>query len=158
MAARRWGIDSLGAAVAMASRYQPPLRVNIFPAVSPDSPAALSAAFAAAINARDVEGALALWIEDAAILRPDGETVRGREAIGAALHALVDNGVSVEVDVAELYAAGDVALAVGTLTINGTDGDGRPYSQRSQSVVIYTRGSDGEWRLAIDAPWGLPSV
>jgi uncharacterized protein (TIGR02246 family) len=126
--------------------------------MSPDSPAALSAAFATAINGRDVEAALALWIEDAAILRPDGEAVRGREAIGETLHALVDNGASVEVDVAELYAAGDVAVAVGTLTIKGTDAAGAPYEQRSQSVVIYARGADGEWRLAIDAPWGLPSA
>jgi uncharacterized protein (TIGR02246 family) len=125
--------------------------------VSPDSPAALSAAFATAINSRDVEAALALWIEDAAILRPDGQAVRGREAIGEALHALVDNGAGVEVDVAELYAAGDVAVAVGTLTIKGTDSEGAPYEQRSQSVVIYARGADGDWRLAIDAPWGLPS-
>jgi uncharacterized protein (TIGR02246 family) len=132
--------------------------VNIFPTVSPDSPAALSAAFATAINARDIEAALALWIEDAAILRPDGQAVRGREAIGEALHALVDSGASVEVDVAELYAAGDVAVAVGTLTIKGTDAKGASYAQRSQSVVIYSRGADGDWRLAIDAPWGLPSA
>ncbi len=126
--------------------------------VAPDSPAALSSAFATAINARDVEGALALWIEDAAILRPDGQAVRGREAIGAALHALVDNGASIEIEVTELHAAGDVAMALGTLTLSGSDAEGNTYSQQSQSVVIYTRGNDGNWRVAIDAPWGLPSV
>ncbi|MBA3807676.1 MAG: SgcJ/EcaC family oxidoreductase [Solirubrobacterales bacterium] len=121
-----------------------------------DSPAALSAAFAAAVNARDIDAALALWIEDAAIVSPDGQSIRGREAIGAALHALVENDASVEIDVAELYAAGDVALAVGSLTINGADAEGTPYSQQSQSLVIYARGADGAWRVAIDAPWGLP--
>lgn len=124
--------------------------------VAADSPAALSSAFAAAINARDVEAALELWVKDAAILSPDGQEIRGREAIGAALHALVDNGASVEIEVAEIHATGEVAMALGTLTLSGADAAGNAYSQQSRSVVIYTRGSDGGWRVAIDAPWGLP--
>ncbi len=166
MAARRWGIDSLGAAVAMTSRYQPTpsrlrpliLRSLSWRLVSADSPSVLSRDFAAAINARDVDAALALWIEDAAILSPDGQEVRGLQEIAAALHALVDNGASVEVQVSDLYTAGDVAMALGTLTLTGSDADGNAYSQQSQSVVVYTRGSDGAWRVAIDAPWGLPSA
>jgi uncharacterized protein (TIGR02246 family) len=125
------------------------------PAASPED---LSAAFAAAINARDVPAALELWSEDAAILTPDGQALRGRGAIGAALHALVDNGARVQVEVSELFTAGDVALATGTLTLSGSDGEGNLYTQRSQSVVTYLRGADGYWRVAIDAPWGLPSA
>jgi uncharacterized protein (TIGR02246 family) len=125
--------------------------------VAADSPAALASAFAAAINAREVEKALALWIEDAAILGPDGQAIRGREAIGAALHALVDNGASVEIEVAEIHAAGDVAMALGTLTLKGSDAESNAYSHQSQSVVVYTRDADGGWRVAIDAPWGLPN-
>ncbi|MHB8242841.1 MAG: YybH family protein [Solirubrobacteraceae bacterium] len=125
--------------------------------MSADSPEALSTAFAAAVNSGDVEAALELWIEDAAIVRPDGHAVRGREAIGPALHALVDNGASVKVEVSELFTGGDVALATGTLTLSGSGADGTPYTQTSQSVVVYSRGKDGRWRVAIDAPWGLPS-
>ncbi len=125
------------------------------PAASPED---LSAAFAAAINSRDVPAALELWSEDAAILTPDGQALRGREAIGAALHALADNGASVQVEVSELFTAGDLALATGTLTLSGLDGEGNPYTQQSQSVVTYLRGADGYWRVAIDAPWGLPSA
>lgn len=126
--------------------------------MSADSPETLSTAFAAAINSGDVEAALDLWIEDAAILRPDGQAVRGREAIGPALHALVDNGASVKVEVSELFTAGDIALATGTLTLSGAGADGAPYTQTSQSVVVYSRGQDGRWRVAIDAPWGLPGL
>src|SRR5580704_9648259 len=125
--------------------------------MSASSPHALSAAFASAINARDVEGALELWIEDAAILGPDGQAVRGRDAIADALHALVDNGANVQVEVAELFIAGDVALGMGTLTLSGSDSEGSPYTQQSRSVITYLRCPDGYWRVAIDAPWGLPS-
>jgi len=123
------------------------------PAATPED---LSVAFAAAINARDLPAALDLWSEDPAIVQPDGSTVRGRESIASALQALVDNGVTLEISVTGVFAAGAVATAVGTLKLSGSDGDGQPYEQSSQSVVVYTRGADG-WRIAIDAPWGLPA-
>jgi uncharacterized protein (TIGR02246 family) len=124
----------------------------------PTSPEALAEAFGAAINARDVPAALELWIEDAAIVQPDGQMLRGREAVGDALRALVENDVSVEIDVARVFAAADVAIAVGTLTLSGAGADGRPFRQQSRSVVIYARDAQGGWRVAIDAPWGLPSA
>jgi len=120
------------------------------------TPQELSAAFAAAIGAGDVPGALELWLDDATIVQPDGNAVRGRAAIGAALTALLENDVSVDVDVERTFSAGAVAVAVGTLTLSGERADGTPYRQSSRSVVIYERGDDGQWRLAIDAPWGLP--
>jgi len=124
----------------------------------PTSPEALAEAFAAAIGARDVSAALDLWIEDAAIIQPDGHVVRGRPAIGGALEALVGNGVNVEIEVAGVFATSAVALVTGTLTLSGADAGGRPFTQRSQSVVVYARDADGGWRVAIDAPWGLPGA
>ena len=121
-----------------------------------DSPEALSAAFGAAINSGDVAAALELWLEDAAIVQAGGQMVRGREAIGAALQALVRHDVSLEIDVERVFSAGGVAIATGTLTMSTVGEDGEPFTQRSRSVVVYARGSDGRWRLAIDAPWGLP--
>jgi len=125
--------------------------------VPADSPEQLSSEFAAAINGGDIDAALELWIEDALILAPDGAAVRGRDAIGGSLRALIENEAKVSVHIAELFSAGDVALAVGSLTMTGVGSDGQPYEQRSSSAVIYCRGADGGWRLAIDAPWGLPS-
>jgi uncharacterized protein (TIGR02246 family) len=123
------------------------------PATSPEQ---LSAAFAAAIDARDLSAALDLWSEDAAIVAPDGRLTRGREAIAGALQALFDNGVTLHIELGAIYATGDVATAVGTLTLNGTGHDGKPFQQSSSSVVVYSRAPDG-WRIALDAPWGLPA-
>jgi uncharacterized protein (TIGR02246 family) len=124
--------------------------------VPPDTPEALAEAFAAAINAGDAPAAVELWIDDATIVQPDGETVRGKPAVAVALQTLIDNGVRLEIDVANVFVGGDVATVVGALTINGTDGRRGPFAQRSSSVVVYARGPDG-WRIAIDAPWGLPA-
>jgi uncharacterized protein (TIGR02246 family) len=123
---------------------------------SANSPEELSAAFAQALARGDVEGALAMWIKDAAILTAAGEAVRGQEAIGEALRALVDNGTQVEIELVRTLTAGDLALGLGTLTLSGTGAGGAPFHQRSSSAVIYSRGRDGRWRIAIDAPWGLP--
>lgn len=124
----------------------------------PSSPEALSEAFRCAINAGDVPAALELWLEDAAIVQADGQLLRGRDAIGEALRALVENGVRVELDVARVFSAADLAIAVGSLTLSGTGATGEPFEQRSRSVVVSRRDADGSWRLAIDAPWGLPEA
>ena len=133
-------------------------RAQYLPAMAPDSPQAVSAAFAAAMQARDVPGAMALWLEDALMVQADGATVQGRETIEAALRALIDNDIAVDIQLARVFATGDVALGVGTLTMRGADRDGQAFTQRSQSVIVYARAPDGSWRLALDAPWGLPEV
>jgi uncharacterized protein (TIGR02246 family) len=118
------------------------------------SPEMLAAAFAAAVNAGNVPAALELWLDDGAIAQPDGTALRGRAEIERALQALVDNRVALEIELTGTLSAGDVAIVHGTLTLNGTGFDGEPYSQSSDSVVVYRRGPEG-WRIAIDAPWGL---
>jgi uncharacterized protein (TIGR02246 family) len=124
------------------------------PASSPD---ALSSAFTEAINSRDLPAALDLWTDDAAIIGPTGDRASGRAAIAAALQGLLDNGVTVKIDVTSIFAAGDVAVATGSFTARGTGADGEAFSSRSSSVVVYTRTRDG-WRIALDAPWGLPQA
>jgi uncharacterized protein (TIGR02246 family) len=120
------------------------------------SPEAVSEAFAAAINAQDLPRALELWAADATIIGPHGDCTRGRDAIAPALRALVDNEITLQIDIADLYAAGEVAIATGTFTLHGTGGDGHTFTSQSTSVVVYNRTADG-WRIAIDAPWGLPN-
>jgi uncharacterized protein (TIGR02246 family) len=120
------------------------------------TPEELSAAFAAAIASGDIDAALQMWAEDAALVQAGGEALRGREAIGQALRALVDNGIALQIELAHTFTAGDVAVGVGTLTMRGNGHEGEPFEQRSDSIVVYRRGPDGRWRIALDAPWGLP--
>ncbi len=122
-----------------------------------NSPEELAAAFAAALAARDLDAALELWGEEAAIVTATGETVRGRKAIGEALAALIDNGTTVQIELARTITAGEIAVGLGTLTLSGEAHDGTEFSQSSSSTVLYARGSDGRWRIALDAPWGLPA-
>ncbi len=122
-----------------------------------DTPKGLADAFAAAINAGDVAAAVDLWVEDPTIVQLDGTPLRGKAAVQSALQALVENGIRMEIDVASVFVAGDVAMVLGTLMLSGTNGEHVPYSHQSKSVVVYRRGPDG-WRVAIDTPWGLPAT
>jgi uncharacterized protein (TIGR02246 family) len=121
-----------------------------------DSPHALAARFAAAINDGDVAAALELWLDDASLVQADGTALQGRATIAPALQALVDHRIAFRVQLTRLFTAGNIALGLGTLTMSGRNGHGEDFEQASSSVVVYARDSAGTWRIAIDAPWGLP--
>jgi uncharacterized protein (TIGR02246 family) len=120
------------------------------------SPADTSKAFAAAINAGDVPAALELWAEDPLLLHADGQTIAGRQAIESTLEYLVSIGTRLDIQVSRTFETGMAAVGVGTLTMTATTPENRKFEQESQFLVVYTRTSDGPWRLTIDAPWGFP--
>jgi SAM-dependent methyltransferase len=109
-------------------------------------PADVARAFAAAVNGRDLDAALALWSDEALIVSPDGVPTRD---VAAAVAALIENGVTLAIEVEHTYVAGDVATATGTLTMGNS---------ASSFTAVYGRDGDGRWRIAIDAPWGLPAT
>jgi uncharacterized protein (TIGR02246 family) len=124
------------------------------PLVPARSPSELPAAFADAVNRGDLDAAVDLWSPDAVMVSASGEPIEGLGAVRGALQALIGSGVKIRIEVASMHASAGVALASGTLTITSPDG----FSQSSDSVVAYERGEDGGWRIAIDAPWGLPGL
>jgi ketosteroid isomerase-like protein len=93
-----------------------------------------------------------LWERDACIVGPDGAVLaRGHDGLAAVLGAMIEHGTRFEAEVLDVCTAGEVALLTGQLTLTAPDGT----AQRSRSLVVHRRGADGEWRIAIDAPWGL---
>jgi uncharacterized protein (TIGR02246 family) len=117
----------------------------------------ISEQLAAAVNAGAIQEALELWEPDAKLIFSDGSEVCGREAIGAVLQSLLDNGAKVEIDLRTLHQTATTALASGTLTIRHRQPGGETFTQSSDSLVVYRRGEDGYWRVAIDFPWGIPT-
>lgn len=120
------------------------------------SPADLPASIAAAVHAGDARRAAGLWTRDAALIGADGQVLKGAEAIAEALQSLIANGARLDIQLVRLFVAGDVAIATGRLTVSVEDGEGANHSHSGDSIVVYRRGEDGAWRVAIDAPWGLP--
>jgi uncharacterized protein (TIGR02246 family) len=117
------------------------------------SPEAVAQAFAAAINSGDLQGALELWLDDAVFVPADGVPLQGKDALHGVLGALVENGARMRIEMEGCHVAGPAAVGYGTLSFT-TPSDENGSSTRF--TAVYARDPDGSWRIAIDAPWGLP--
>ena len=103
-------------------------------------------AFATAILAGDAGSAAAGYTDDAYVLAPDAETVRGREDIRAFWQGLIESGIqNVRISTGEVASSGDLAYAVGTIEVTGADES----TEHSRYVLVFRRVS-GEWRLHLD--------
>jgi len=60
-----------------------------------------------------------------------------------------------ESEVQHVIQVGDVALYLGRWMLRGTDPGGQPLIMGGESTDILRRQPDGEWRIAVDNPWGF---
>ena len=117
-------------------------------------PYAVVKAMGERLSAGDVDGALALYADDATFaVRPD-EVVRGGDAIHAALARFAALRPEMEGEKVKVLEAGDTALVVNRWTLRGTTPDGEPLEMAGTSADVLRRQDDGRWLVAIDDPWG----
>jgi uncharacterized protein (TIGR02246 family) len=112
-------------------------------------------ALARAINARDLEAALACFAPGAALVGSDGNAAQGEAAIRSRLSGLVSVAARVEIELSGVLIASDTALAHERWTISY--GAQRSNAPRSTSPTLVLRLTEGEWRVAIACPWGQPA-
>lgn len=117
-------------------------------------PEAVIDRFAELIGAGDVEGALALYEEDAVFLPEPGRLERGREAIHAALKRFAALGPAITGEIERTVVAGDTALVINAWTLAGTAPTGEPVRMAAKSADVLHRRQDGSWGILIDDPWG----
>lgn len=158
-AAGRWGIagrhDFTLSAIGAHTAQSP---AGKFEAMRAGSPREVAQALAEAISGGDAQGARELWSEDAIVIAPDGSQTVGREAIGRILEQLVASETTMRIELHTIHATQGTAVALGTLTLIAPSLEGGPpLISRGDSLVIYTRGSNGAWRISIDCPWGMPA-
>ena len=83
---------------------------------------ATNAQFMAAVSQGDAAGVAACYTEDAQFMPPNGEIVRGREAIQEAMQGLIDAGIKgILLETVEVEGHGDTAYEVGKGTLTGED-------------------------------------
>jgi uncharacterized protein (TIGR02246 family) len=104
----------------------------------------------AADNARDLEGVMASYAEDAILMPPGEAPVQGRAAIRPRYEALFrDFDPAIEPHVEEVCVSGGVAWVRGRnggrLVPRGGDGTARELDD--VYLMLLARGDDGAWRI-----------
>lgn len=99
-----------------------------------------------AISQDDAAGVAACYTEDAQLLPPNEEAVRGREAVQAWFQGAIDAGLDARLEIQELEVYGDTGYEVGKATIMGPDGQ---TIDDSKYIVIWKKVGDA-WKLHRD--------
>jgi ketosteroid isomerase-like protein len=118
-----------------------------------DSPDGVIRRFSALLNARDVDGALALYEPEAAFAAEPGRWATGVEEICAALERFAALEPELDGEIESVREAGGVALVVNRWSLRGRGPEG-PVEMGGRSADVLRRQSDGSWRVLIDDPWG----
>ena len=120
-------------------------------------------AWSEAAASRDVEKVLSFWTDDASVFPPGQPPVVGKEALRRYVtggFALPGFSIQWETSTFEVSAAGDIAHGVGTNVVTVNDPKGNVITERGRAVTVWRKGTDGQWRCAVDiwnAGPGVPS-
>jgi ketosteroid isomerase-like protein len=120
------------------------------------APAASLQAFLEALNQGNLGAVAACLCRDARLITGDRTAVSGREDIGRILAQLIDSRALLALDNEALTEAAEVALLTAGLTTDTPRPEGVIHTQHSDLTAVL-RLIEGEWKLAILAPWGQPS-
>ena len=107
----------------------------------------------AASEGRDVERILSFWTDDAVVLPPDLPAIVGK----AALRQYVESSLQVpgfritwSTDEAVLSSDGQFAYLLVNNAVTMHDPTLASVTTKGRAVTIWQRGTDGEWRCAVD--------
>ncbi len=103
-------------------------------------------AWEAALNAKDIDGIVALYTSDARLLPPNAEMATGGAAIAATFGGMIDAGVGGELTSIDTGVSGDVGYDVGTYLLR-VDGE---VVDTGKFIETFQRCDDGVWRINND--------
>ena len=110
-----------------------------------------------AFKTQDAELLANVFRPDGALLRLNGDVVRGREAIrermGSAMQRLGPADVSITT--LNVWVIDDLAHEYGAYTYTWQDEDGQPEHDAGHYLVVWQKQVDGTYRIATDL--GLPN-
>jgi ketosteroid isomerase-like protein len=115
------------------------------------SPRLACAALKRALGDGDIDAAAGCFAPDACLIAPDGTAVHGEGAIRTRLAELIASSAEIEIELAGVLAAGDIALAHERWSFRSEEAQG---SSEASHPTLVLRRVGAEWKLAIAAPWG----
>ena len=113
---------------------------------------ASNAEFVAAMKRGDAAALAALYTEDAIVLPPNSDMIRGRAAIRKFFADFLGSTkvTAAEITTQEVFVSGATAYEVGTNRL-AMQAAGQPaVTDRGKYLVVWQRGPDGRWRVHRD--------
>lgn len=117
-----------------------------------DPPVDTPLAFVRALSVGDLEMATACFARDGCLITPDQTAVHGRDRIRPVLAQLIACGVEVKVERSNAVRASGTLITRERWTIR--IGSGGMQNERVCDPTLVLRQVEGQWKLAIAAPWG----
>lgn len=122
------------------------------PATEPEQ---LHRLFEKAFNAADLDGLMALYEPDAALVPQPGVVAEGLDAVREALVWFLDRKGTIRLDTKLVLQVGDLAYLANRWSLaGGTMPDGSPAELGSATAEVARRQADGTWLYVIDNAWG----
>jgi uncharacterized protein (TIGR02246 family) len=119
------------------------------------NPEDLDRLFAGALNTGNIEELMTLYEPRASLMPAPGKIVSGADAIRDALQDFLDGKPKMSLSPRVVAKTADLALTTSKWELTMTGPDGKPTQMSGQSVEVSRRGADGNWRFAIDLPFGV---
>lgn len=118
-----------------------------------------NAKFGEAVRKGDGAEIAALYTDDATLLPPDSDMIKGRGGIEAfwkgGLQMGIKEAVLTSVDVS---GGGDFAYEIGRFALKIQPEGQEPVEQKGKYVVVWKKTSDGAWKLHVDIWNSGPAV
>jgi len=104
-----------------------------------------------AFSSGDTAAVAAFYTENAAVLPPNGQMIRGRKAIEDFWKGAMAMGVrSIQLTTLDVESSGDLAYEIGNATLEIQPQGGSASTDTVKYVVVWKRGADNSWKLAAD--------
>ena len=107
-----------------------------------------------AINAGDLDAAVALYEPEASFVPAPGQAITGTEAIREVMTGFIAMKPKLTIQVPKVVQVGDIALLYSEWSVTGTGPDGSAINLTGKGREVVRRQPDGTWRFIIDDPNG----
>ena len=104
-----------------------------------------------AFSRGDTAAIAAFYTEDATILPPNSQMIKGREAIQEFWKGAMGMGVRrIRLNTIDVQSSGDLAYEIGNATLDIQPEGGKASTDTMKYVVVWKRQADNSWKLAAD--------
>ena len=104
-----------------------------------------------AFSRGDAAAIAACYTDDAVVMPPNSQMIKGREAIEEFWKGAMGMGVrSIQLDTLDVQSGTDLAYEIGNATMIIQPQGGKAATDTVKYVVVWKRQPDGSWKLAAD--------